>query len=498
MPQMTPDPFLQATLAAIEDDRRPEAGALFVEVVCRALCAAARPDASDAAQRSSTPAARRFASPPAEGRPLAEVVRDLERDFFDGSLWPGHPASMSAPLPAPLPASVWSEALIGAMNQSLRMESTSPTGTLLETELVRWMARLIGWSDGAGGTFTSGASESNFSALLAARARVLPGAWTEGVGTDPPIVVAAPNVHFSIARALGELGLGASRLDIVPSVDPRLDPAALEVRLRDHARAGRRVLAVIATSGAHVTGAFDDLRAIGEVCDAHGVWLHVDAAIGGAALLSSTQRWRLAGIERARSVAWDLHKLSLMPLQAGVLLVRDERLLERAFAPAGDGADAGTSGAPVRSPDQCHRSFQNSRRLDALKLWVALQRHGTAGLGALYDRLCALAGELHRQVSARPELEPLNTPESSLVIFRYVGDRTLDEPTLDLVNRRIRGEAARRRVAVLSLVRVDGRVGLVAVMKNPALRDDQIALLLDQLVDLGAIPPGSEPAEARR
>lgn len=493
-----PDPVLAATLAAIEADRGPEAGALFVDLVSRALRPdppAALTDAPDAVPSSDAPATRRFTTPPAEGRSLAEVVRDLERDLFDGSLWPGHAASMSAPLPAPLPASVWSEALIAAMNQSLRMESMSPTGTPLETDLIRWMARLIGWGDGAGGTFTSGASESNFSALLAARARVRPAAWTEGVGSDPPIVLAAPNVHFCIARALGEIGLGTRCLDIVPSDDLRLDAGALDRRLREHARAGRPVMAVVATSGAHVTGVFDDLEAIGAVCDAHGAWLHVDAAIGGAALLSSTQRWRLAGIERASSVAWDLHKLSMIPLQAGVLIVKDERALERAFA--ADDDEAGR-GAYARSPDQCDRSFQNSRRFDALKLWVALQRHGAAGLGALYDQMCSLAGELHRQVTARPDFEPLNTPESSLVIFRYVGDGGFDEPTLDLLNRRIWSAASDRRLAILSAARVTGHVGIVAAMTNPFFREDRITTLLDHLADLGrSVQPATDRSEAR-
>lgn len=466
-PEQPPANVLAATLAAIEADRRPEAGALFVETVCRALRLGAGTETAEA-----RPAAPRLGPPPAAGRPLAEVVRDLERDLFDGRLWPGHPALLSAPLPVPLPASVWSEALIGAMNQQMRVEAMSPTGTPLETELVRWMARLVGWGERAGGTFTSGATESSFSALLAARARILPAAWTDGIGPEPPVVLATPGVHFSIQRALGELGLGTRCLEIV-------SPGTLDHRLQDHARVGRRVMAVVATAGAFATGAFDDLEAIGAACDAHGVWLHVDAAIGGAALLSATHRSRLAGIERAASVAWDLHKLSMMPLQAGVLLVRDERLLERAFAPGGEAV------AAVRSPDQCDRSFQNSRRCDAVKLWVALQRHGVAGLGALYDRLCGLAGELHRQVSARRELEVLSAPESSHVVFRYVGDRSLDEPALDLVNRQIWSEAARDRLAVMSLVRLDGRIRFVAVMANPFLREDQLAALLDRLVDLG-------------
>jgi len=484
--------LLATTLAAIEEDRRPEAGALFADVVSRAM----RPCPTDApgdrrgiSGRTGEPQARRFAEPPVAGQPLPEVVRGLARDFLDGSVLPGHRMSMSAPLSAPLPAVVWSEALIAAMNQSLRMQDMSPTGTLLETELVRWMARLVGWHDGAGGTFTSGATESSFTALLAARARALPRAWLEGVGAEPPIVVAAPSVHFTISRALGALGLGTRQLDIVASSDQRLDPAALDRRLGEHTRSGRRVVAVVATAAAYVTGRFDDLHAIGQVCAAHRVWLHVDAAIGGTALLSATHRAKVAGIEHASSVAWDLHKLAMLPLAAGVLLVRDERDLDRAFAPPSEDADHATR---PRSAHQGLRSFQNSRRLDALKLWVALERHGTAGLGALYDRLCELASELHRQIAARRELEPLVAPESSTVVFRYTAGRALDDATLDDLNHEIYREAEARRLAILSLTRLAGRLALVAVMTDPFLTGAELTTLLDGVVALGAaLAPGA-------
>ena len=148
-------------------------------------------------------------------------------------------------------------------------------------------------------------------------------------------------------------------------------------------------MAVVATAGTTATGSFDDLEAIGRLCEAHDVWLHVDGAHGASALLSPTHRARVAGIHRARSIAWDPHKMMLMPLAASVVLVRDERDLQAAFAqqravpvPRGPGERRLGSGAaqlPV---------LATARRL---KVWVALQRHGAAGFAALYDHLCATA-----------------------------------------------------------------------------------------------------------
>src|SRR5205085_10693482 len=122
----------------------------------------------------------------------------------------------------------------------------------------------------------------------------------------------------------------------------------------------------------------DDLHAIADLCDENAVWLHVDAAHSGSALLSKTHRQRLRGIERARSIAWDPHKMMLLPTQAGILLVRDERDLDAAFSQRAPYLFADSRDARVW--DQGTRSFMCSRRADVLKLWVALQRYGIDGL----------------------------------------------------------------------------------------------------------------------
>ncbi len=193
-----------------------------------------------------------------------------------------------------------------------------------------------------------------------------------------------------------------------------MDVDALGAEIERQRSRSRGILAVVATAGSTATGSFDDLDAIGRLCEAHGLWLHVDGAHGASALFSDAHRHRLAGIERARSIAWDPHKMMLMPLSASVVLVRDERDLEAAFSQK----------APYlfhrngRGWDQGVRSFQCSRRLDAVKVWVALQRHGAAGIGALYDRLCETArrappGGRAAGRSSRPSTSPSRTSSAS-------------------------------------------------------------------------------------
>jgi L-2,4-diaminobutyrate decarboxylase len=176
-------------------------------------------------------------------------------------------------------------------------------------------------------------------------------------------------------------------------------------------------MAVVATASSTPTGTFDNLAALADVCDEFGVWLHVDAAHGGSALLSATHRGRLNGIDRARSIAWDPHKMMLLPLQAGVVLMRDSADLDRAYSQK----------APYlfhtrEEPDQGTRSFLCSHRADAMKLWVALQRYGADGIAEAYDHLCALAAHANAVVKANDRFESIHEPESNILCFRWVGD----------------------------------------------------------------------------
>src|SRR6185503_16479825 len=222
----------------------------------------------------------------------------------------------------------------------------------------------------------------------------------------------------------------------IRSRDYRMDVDALHSALHELSRKGKRVMAVVATAGSTATGSIDDLDAFASLCDEHGIWLHVDAAHGGSALFSAKHRARLAGIERARSLAWDPHKMMLVPTQAGMILVRNERDLDAAFSQRAPYLFQGGHGE--RSWDQGTRNFICSRRADVLKLWVALQRHGADAFGAMYDYFCDLTRLVYDEVMERPDFEPLHEPECNILCFRYVGDRSRTDEQLDMLNREIR------------------------------------------------------------
>jgi L-2,4-diaminobutyrate decarboxylase len=429
--------------------------------------------------------AARFAEPlPLTGRPLAEVLARLERDVVAESNHLLHPRSMGHQVSAPLAAAVWTEALTGALNQSGAVWEMSPVGTIVETQVVRWLCALAGFGPDAGGTFTSGGTEATFAGLLAARHAAMPEAWARGVGDRPPVVVCGEHAHYGVARAIGELGLGTDRAAVVPSRGFRMDVAALEQTLHRLAAEGQPVMAVVATAGSTATGTFDDIEAIGQLCEARGLWLHVDGAHGASALLSPTHRGRLAGLHRARSLAWDPHKMMLIPLTASVVLVRDEADLEAAFSQRAPYLFHAGNGE--RNWDQGLRSFTCSRRIDALKVWVALQRHGAAGFGALYDHLCATAATMHAAVGERPEFLALHEPEANILCFRYVGDRRLPDNRLDALNLELRTQYNRDGDGWITSTMLGGRRVLRVTVMNPRTTAADVNRVLDGLSRLGA------------
>jgi L-2,4-diaminobutyrate decarboxylase len=327
------EPLDHPVLSAIEEDADRAAGEAFAELVAGYFDEARSGAGRVSTARAPEELARRFDEPlPVSGRPLADVLARLRGEVVPDSNHLCHPRAMGHQVSPPLPAAVWTESLIGALNQSTAVWEMSPAGTILEARVVRWMCDLAGFGPAAGGNFTSGGTEATFTALLAARAAACPNAWTEGLGDRPPIVLHGEHAHYAVSRAVGELGLGTDNAIAVASRGFRMDPVALEAEL-DRARAReRRVMAVVATAGTTATGSFDDLEAVGRICEDRGAWLHVDGAHGASALFSPAHRHRVRGLEKARSVAWDPHKMMLMPLAASVVLVRDERDLDAAFS----------------------------------------------------------------------------------------------------------------------------------------------------------------------
>src|SRR5207237_2284402 len=188
--------------------------------------------------RSAEQLAQRFSEDiPRHGRPVAEIIARLEREVMADANKYYHPMYMGHQTSAPLPVGIWMESVIGALNQSLAVWEMSPTATMIEHQIMRGLATLAGYGATAGGTLTSGGTEANFTAMLAARNSVVPNAWEDGLGAEPPVVVYGEHAHYAVTRAIGQLGIGRRRGISIPSRDYRINVALL-IGARDRLRVG--------------------------------------------------------------------------------------------------------------------------------------------------------------------------------------------------------------------------------------------------------------------
>src|SRR5579875_1533923 len=194
-------------LAALERDTGADVAAQFTELAADYLARTRTGEGAVSTRRTPDEIAARFDEPlPRRGREIAEVVARVRDEVIPDCNRLYHPRYVGHQVSAPLPAAIWSESVIGALNQSVAVWEMSPVGTILEDRVLRWMCELVGVGAGAGGTFTSGGTEATFAALLAARSVAIPSVWTDGVPADPPVIVCGEHAHYAVTRAAGEMG----------------------------------------------------------------------------------------------------------------------------------------------------------------------------------------------------------------------------------------------------------------------------------------------------
>jgi L-2,4-diaminobutyrate decarboxylase len=315
----------------------------------------------------------------------------------------------------PLAVAAVADFVVSVLNPSLDSWDQAPAGSALEAEVISALASLAGYAPAtAGGVLTTGGTESNLMGLLLARETAV----RHGSPAGRWRVLCGELAHFSVTRNAALLGIGDDAvIRVATDRDWRMDPVALGAAL-DRVATRREVpIAVVATAGTTDFGTIDPLPQVARAATAHGAWLHVDAAYGGGALFSDQLAPLLSGLERADSLALDLHKLGWQPAPAGIFLVRDAATLapleQRAeyLNPADDEA-AGL-------PSLLGRSLRTTRRPDAFKIAVTLRALGRDGLATLVDRCHDLAGYAAHAIDKHPHLILEAPPVLTSVVFRY-------------------------------------------------------------------------------
>jgi glutamate/tyrosine decarboxylase-like PLP-dependent enzyme len=370
----------------------------------------------------------------------------------------------------------------------------------VERQVIEWCRELFGLPVGASGLVVSGTSMATLIGLTVARnERAGHDVRREGLGANGARLTAyaSAEAHGSVARALEILGLGRESLRAVPVDDGlRMDVGVLNDTIDEDLAAGRRPFCVVATAGTVNTGAIDDLAPIAEVCADKELWLHVDGAFGGLAMLSERLRARLAGIEKADSIAFDFHKWMHVPYDAGCILIRDARAHRKAFSARQDYLAGSSRGLAGGSPWFCEYGPELSRGFRALKVWFTLKEHGVRRLGAKIEENCRQAQYLAERVTAAPALELMAPVDLNIVCFRFSppGARTGD---LDRINEDIVADLQENGVAAPSTTRLGGALVIRVSLTNHRSRIADLDVLIDSILELGAAR-ASEHSQARR
>ena len=403
--------------------------------------------------------------PDAPGDPVAAL--DDAAQVLDASVSPSRPLYTAYIGSTGLEAGVLGGALMVAYDVNLA--SSAGAAELLEEQALRWMAEFVGYPMRQG-VFTSGGMTSNLTALLAAREHALPGARATGIAGRRVAMYCSQESHGSVVRAVEVMGVGSDAVRRIGlDATRRMRPEELAEALERDGRAGVTPVAVVATGGTTLTGAVDPLAAVADVCAEHGAWLHVDGAYGLPAAGVPRTAALFAGLDRADSVSVDAHKWMGLQKSGGIVLLRHEGELHRAFAhDERYMLHADTAANPVDS------TLEYSRPVRSLKLWLALRTYGAENLRAWIDATIEHARAFAAAVDADPALERLHDPMLSVVCFRHLGGR---DGEIDAHNVRLAAALQEDGRVYLAPAMVDGRACLrVCFVNFRTRREDVLAI----------------------
>jgi aromatic-L-amino-acid/L-tryptophan decarboxylase len=428
-----------------------------------------------------------FSAPlPREPEPLSDIYREVAENVMPYPMGNVHPRFWS-----------WymgSSNFTGALGDFLAAIQGSNLGggnhaaALMDQQVVDWFKSIMGFPASASGTLVSGGSMANISGLTVARnGKAGLDVREYGVAAikKPLRFYGSAQLHSCHRKAMELLGLGNRALRRVPTDGGlRIDLAALRAAIAEDRAAGFMPACVIATAGTVNTGAIDDLQALAVLAAQEDLWLHVDGCIGALIAIAPQNAYRVAGIEKADSIALDPHKWLHAPFEAGCALVKSASLHRNAFAVTPEYLEMTLRGLAA-APWLHDYGLQTTRGFRALKIWMAIKEHGVEKFGRLIDQNIAQGHYLGTLIEAEPLLEMISPPTINIVCFRYRYEG-MDENGLKTLNTEIMLRLQEQGIATISDTTVHGEHCLRVAINNHRTRREDLDLLVRETIRLGA------------
>ncbi len=380
--------------------------------------------------------ARIAASPPEAAEPMEKIFADFEEKILPGMTHWQHPRFFAYFPANAAPVSVVAEYLVSAMAAQCMLWQTSPAATELETRMVDWMRQALGLPEGFSGVIQDSASSATLAAVLVMRERAL--AWqgnSRGLAGQQPVrIYCSGQVHTSIDRAIWVSGIGEGNLVRVPT-DGKwrgMDADALEAAIVADKAAGLLPAGVVASVGGTSIGGTDDIAAVSAIAARHGLYVHIDAAWAGSAMICPEYRRYWQGVENANSIVFNPHKWLGAQFDCSIQFVRDPDSLVKTLAIRPEFLKTHGRDGIVNYSEW---SVPLGRRFRALKLWFLLRAHGLEGLRTMIRDHVAWSERLAARLAAREGFEIVTRPMLSLFSFRHLPTPGKDADThnLDLV-----------------------------------------------------------------
>jgi len=441
-----------------------------------------RPVPPEVAQRLESPAPEEPTNPTAVYAEFRELIEPYTMHTAHPRFWAWYMGSGTV-------LGALAELLAATLNPNVG--GGNHAAPLVEKQVLKWVGKMMGFPDNAGGLLTSGGSMANFTALTVARnTRAGYDVRRKGLSAAAGqlALYASSEVHSCHQKSIETLGLGTAGLrKIEINDDYTINLEALARQVAADRASGMIPFCVVANAGTINTGAIDDMNAIADLCEREGLWFHVDGCIGAVAVLAENVRSQMAGIERADSIALDLHKWMHIPFEAGCVLVRDAAVHYNSFALVPEylaraADDGGMASGNLWFSDY---GLQLTRQFRALKVWMSIKEHGLARFGRMMARNVDQARYLGELIETADGLELTAPIGLDIVCFQY-DPGGLDTEALNHLNKAILVRLQESGVAAPSYTTLKGRYCLRVAISNHRSRFEDFDLLVEEVLRLGS------------
>jgi len=375
------------------------------------------------------------------------------------------------------------------VNQPSSFYEAGQLPNVAERIMANELNRFIGYNkDNFTMVTTSGGSLANLTALLAARNDKLSGVWKKGISAfsqnSIPAIAVSEDVHYSITRAAGILGIGEDQIVRLPvNQAKQINLLKVQETLNEAKQNGLNIFCMVASAGTTSVGAFDSIDELADIAEKNNIWLHVDGSHGASLLVSNKLRYKLKGIEKADSIAWDAHKMMFVPSPCSLLFYKNKEKSYGAFHQEASYVFEKHSDIYTEY-DSAEKNFECTKRPMIMNLWVLWALYGRALFSDKIDYLCQLTTNAYKLLCNENDFELIHQPEANILCFRYkpLNGQKYNIPDYQV---EIRNKVRENGKFFISKVDINNEAALRVVFMNHEIELKHFQMLLKEIECVG-------------